>query len=142
MLQDGDTITLGDVTLTAISCPGHCYGATTFTMNVTEGGKSYLVVFPDGSSVNPVYRVAVHPSYPGIDNDYRRTLRILELLKPDIWLAPHNEFFGFAGKRARAATEGVQAWVDPKDIGYSWPKNARSSKLESIGRCEPWPTTK
>jgi metallo-beta-lactamase class B len=113
VFQDGDTITVGDVSLTAISCPGHCYGATTFIMNVVERGQTYVVVFPDGSSVNPGYRVAVHPSYPRIGDDYRRTLRTLESLRPDIWLAPHNEFFDFAGKRARAATDGVQAWVDP-----------------------------
>jgi metallo-beta-lactamase class B len=60
--------------------------------------------------------VAKDPSYPGIGDDYRRTFHILEALKPDIWLAAHNEVWNLAGKRERAAKEGVQAYVDPE--GY------------------------
>ena len=84
VFRDGDTIKLGDVALTARLTPGHTKGATTFIMNVVEGGKIYTVVFPDGSGVNPGNRVAKDPSYPGIGDDYRRTLSVLETLKPDI----------------------------------------------------------
>jgi len=38
------------------------------------------------------------------------------MLKPDIWPATHTENMDFEGKRARAATEGSRAWVDPE--GY------------------------
>jgi hypothetical protein len=48
--------------------------------------------------------------------DYRDTLHFLESLRPDIWLAHHTESFDFGGKRQRAATEGVIAWVDTE--GY------------------------
>jgi metallo-beta-lactamase class B len=57
-----------------------------------------------------------NPSYAGIADDYRHTYSVLESLQPDIFLSYHSEVFDPAGKRARAATEGVQAWVDPK--GY------------------------
>ena len=40
----------------------------------------------------------------------------LEMLKPDIWLAQHNEYYDLEGKRQRAQTEGVSAWIDPE--GY------------------------
>ena len=36
------------------------------------------------------------------------------MLKPDIWLAQHNEYFDLEGKRKRAETEGVTAWIDPE----------------------------
>ena len=101
MFRDGDTIKLGDVALTARLTPGHTKGATTWITNVVEDGKIYRVVFPDGTGVNPGYRVAKNPSYPGISDDYPRTFYILESLKPDIWLAPHLETFDFEGKRAR-----------------------------------------
>ncbi|MGQ0633987.1 MAG: subclass B3 metallo-beta-lactamase [Planctomycetaceae bacterium] len=116
ILRDEDTIKLGDVALTARLTPGHTRGATTWIMNVVENEKIRTVVFPDGSGVNPGYRVANKPSYPGIGDDYRCTLHLLEMLKPDIWLAPHTETFDFEGKRARAAKEGVKGWVDPE--GY------------------------
>ena len=44
------------------------------------------------------------------------TLHTWEMLKPDIWLAHHTEYFGMEAKRKRAANEGVSAWVDPE--GY------------------------
>jgi metallo-beta-lactamase class B len=113
MIQDEDTVKLGDVTLTALLTQGHCKGATTWTMKATECEKTYTVVFPDGSGVNPGYRVAKNPSYLEIGDDYRRTLRILEKLKPDIWLGAHTESFDFEGKRTRSVKEGAKAWVDP-----------------------------
>lgn len=113
VLHDGDEVTLGDVTLTALNTPGHTRGDTTWTTKVADGGKSYAVVWPDGMSVNPGYRVTTHPSYPGIGNDYRRTLARLQGLKPDIWLVSHTERFDLEAKRARAAKTGAEAFVDP-----------------------------
>ena len=117
VFKDGEKITLGDVTLTALDTPGHSKGSTTYTMDVVDGGKTYKVVFPDGSGVNPGYRVAVNPSYPGIADDYRRTFKILGHLKPDISLGSHTEMVGYDARLARSATEGVKAWVDPD--GYA-----------------------
>lgn len=85
-------------------------------MKVKDGDKTYTVVFPDGTSVNPGYRLVDRPSYKGIADDYRRTFRILEGLKPDIWLAPHNDVYGLDAKLAKAAKSGPAAWVDPE--GY------------------------
>jgi metallo-beta-lactamase class B len=114
VLRDGDTVRLGEVILTAHSTPGHTRGATTWETQVVEDGRAYRVVFPDGSGFNPGYRLAgARPDYPGIAEDYRRTHHVLEMLQPDIWLAHHAEYFDLAGKRARAAEEGVDAWVDP-----------------------------
>ena len=39
----------------------------------------------------PGYQVAKNPSYLDITDHYRRTHHVLEMLKPDIWLAQHNE---------------------------------------------------
>ena len=112
VFRDEDQITLGDITFRALLTPGHTKGSTTYVIDVLDHGKTYTVVFPDGTTVNPGYRVGRNPSYKGIEDDYRRTFRTLEKLKPDIWLAPHNEFYGLDAKLARAATEGVKAWVD------------------------------
>ena len=116
VLRDGDTIKMGDVLLTAYHTPGHTRGATTWVANIVVEGKAYVVAFPDGAGFNPGYRVANNPAYPGITGDYRRTHHALEMLKPDIWLAQHNEYYDLEGKRQRAQTEGVKAWIDPE--GY------------------------
>jgi metallo-beta-lactamase class B len=116
VLRDGDLVKLGEVSLTAYNTPGHTRGATTWMTILIDGGKAYNVVFPDGGGFNPGYRVAKNPSYPGMPEDYRRTHHTLEMLKPDIWLGHHNEYYDLVGKRQRAKAEGVQAFVDPE--GY------------------------
>lgn len=116
VLRDGDTIRMGDVLLTAYHTPGHTRGATTWIANIVVEGKAFVVAFPDGAGFNPGYRLAKNPSYPGISEDFRRTHHALEMLKPDIWLAQHNEYYDLEGKRERAKTEGLKAWMDPE--GY------------------------
>jgi metallo-beta-lactamase class B len=116
ILRDGDTVRLGDVVLTGYHTPGHTRGATTWVTTLVDNGKAYKVVFPDGAGFNPGYQVAKPEEYPGINQDYRNTLHFLEMLEPDIWGGHHTEYFDLEGKRKRAATEGVNAWVDPE--GY------------------------
>jgi metallo-beta-lactamase class B len=116
VLRDGDQIRMGDALLTCFHTPGHTRGATTWIANLVVDGKAYVVAFPDGAGFNPGYRLAKNPSYPGIETDYRKTHHALEMIKPDIWLAQHNEYYDFEAKRKRAETEGVKAWIDPE--GY------------------------
>ncbi len=65
IFRDGDTLTLGEVELTALLTAGHSKGSTTWIANVVDGGQNYAVDFPDGSGVNPGFRVAKNPSHPG-----------------------------------------------------------------------------
>lgn len=97
---------------------------------VQDGGRSYVVAFPDGTSVNPGTRFVNNPSYPRIADDYRHTFTVLESLRPDIYLSYHAEFFDPQGKRARAAKEGVQAWVDP--AGYSRAIAGAKARFEGL----------
>ena len=116
VLKDGDVITLGNVSLTALRTPGHTPGCATYTTTVTEGGKTYKVVFPGSLTVNPGTRLVKNPSYPGIADDYRRSIDRLSAMTPDIYLTAHASAGDLAAKRARARTDGVQAYVDPE--GY------------------------
>src|SRR4029077_16551461 len=96
--------------------PGHTKGATTWITTLIEGKRAYKVVFPDGGGFNPGYHLVEPESYTGINQDYRNTLHFLESLRPDIWGGHHTEYFNLEEKRKRAATEGVNAWIDPE--GY------------------------
>jgi metallo-beta-lactamase class B len=126
VVRDGETVRLGEVTLKAILTPGHTRGSTSWATTVTDRGKRYSVVFPDGTSVNPGYRLVNDPSYPGIADDYRRTFRVLAALKPDIWLTPHPEMFNLEAKRQRAIKMGAAGWVDP--VGYrNWVASRRAA---------------
>ena len=130
VIHDGEKVTLGDVTLTAHKTAGHTRGTTTWVTRVADSDHStYTVVFADGTSVNPGYRLVKNPSYPGIAADYTRTFVTLAALKPDIWLTPHTEPFAFDAKRTRAATDGVTAWVDPD--GYRAWVDTQRKKFEA-----------
>ena len=114
VFADGDVLKLGDIAITALLTNGHTKGSTTFVTNVVDNGKVYTVVFPNGLSINPGYRVAKDPSYFGIGDNYRRTLYKLEMLKPDIWLPPHTEVDNFDAKRA-SRRGSIR-----KDTGAGW----------------------
>ena len=116
VFKDGDEIKLGDISMLALLTNGHTRGSTSFVMKIVDKGKTYSVLFPNGTSVNPGYRLNKDPSYPGIADDFRRTYGILERLEPDIWLYAHNETHDYEAKLARSVKEGTQAWVDP--AGY------------------------
>ncbi|MGH9870309.1 MAG: subclass B3 metallo-beta-lactamase [Candidatus Polarisedimenticolia bacterium] len=129
MLKDNDTVELGGVTLTARHTPGHTRGCTTWVTTIEDGGRSYRVAFMGSTSVNPGTRLVNEPSYPGIADDYRRSLAMLASLEPDIFLAPHPGFFDFEAKRGRAAAEGARAFVDPE--GYRQRVAEQTANLES-----------
>lgn len=114
IVADGEMIALGGVNLTAHVTPGHTRGATTWTMDVTEGGRTYHVVFFSSASINAGTRLRLGPSYPGIEQDLERTFVRLKALPCDIFLAPHGGQFAMADKFARLDRgEGAAALVDP-----------------------------
>ena len=133
ILRSGDTVKLGDVILTGYNTPGHTRGSTTWVTTLVDGGRAHTVVFPDGAGFNPGYQIARPEEYPGINQDYRDTLHFLEGLDPDIWLAHHTEYFDLEGKRARASSDGVKAWVDPE--GYRrWVASKRRAFEDEVDR--------
>jgi metallo-beta-lactamase class B len=114
-LNDGDTVELGGVIMKANLTPGHTKGCTTWTMKVTEGEKTYDVVFVGSASV-PGYNLVNSPLYPNIVADYEKTFRILKGLKCDVFLAPHGSFFSLRDKMKRLG-EKTNPFIDPK--GYN-----------------------
>jgi metallo-beta-lactamase class B len=116
-LRDRDKIKHGDVTIEALHTPGHTRGAASFVAAIPDGKRTLRVLFADGVDFNPLYRLAVNPTYDGIARDFSCSLRRLETLdpKPDIWLVWHNEAaaYKFAEKIARAKAKDFMAWQDP-----------------------------
>lgn len=114
-LKDGDTVTLGGVTLTARRTPGHTPGSTTWLLALEDGGKPYLVAFPASTGINPGTRFLEQPSYPGIADDYARAFAVLESLRPDFFLGSHTGFFRMEEKRtALHAGASPNPFIDPE----------------------------
>lgn len=109
ILHDGDEVRLGDVVLTAHITPGHTKGCTTWTLRVTENGKSYNVVIVGSPNVNPGYKLVNNPQYPQIAQDYERTFQALKSLPCDIFLGAHGSYYDMEEKFARIKSESVPA---------------------------------
>lgn len=117
VLHDADQVKLGGTVLVAHLTPGHTKGCTTWTMRVTEGGASYDVVIVGSPNVNPGYKLVNNPAYPGIAQDYERTLRALKSLHCDIFLGAHGGYFGLEEKYPRMKPGAANPFVDP--AGYT-----------------------
>ena len=111
IIADGETLTLGNVSLTAHITPGHSRGCTSWTMPVVQGGETYQALFFCSATV-AANRLVGPPQYEGIVDDYRTTFAKTRDWKPDIFLANHPEFAGFADKRARQQAGDPLAFVD------------------------------
>ena len=115
VLHDGDEVKLGGTTLVAHLTPGHTKGCTTWTMKVTEGGKTYDVVIVGSPNVNKGFKLVNNEKYPQIAEDYERMWRVLKSLPCDIFLGAHGDYFGMVEKYPRMK-DGVNPFIDPE--GY------------------------
>lgn len=113
VVGDYERITLGGVSLTAHLTPGHTRGATTWTTEVTDGEKTYKVVFLSSVSLNPGTRLKLKPSYPEILKDFDQAFTRLKGLQCDIFFAPHGGQFGMYEKFEKLEQgAGPEALVD------------------------------
>jgi metallo-beta-lactamase class B len=111
--KDGETISLGGVTLTAHLHAGHTKGATSFTTNVAENGKTYRVGIVNMGSINPGVRVTGMPKYPGIKDDYARTFTAQKAMKIDVFLSSHAAQFRMHDKYKPGDAYNPDRFVDP-----------------------------
>jgi len=121
IIHDGDTVTLGGVTMTAHLTPGHTRGCTTWTMVTNDDGKPYNVVFVGSASVLSNYKLIDRPgspaTYPGIEADYEKTFRVLKSLPCDVFLGAHGSFYSLVQKREALSKNPPQnPFIDP--AGY------------------------
>jgi metallo-beta-lactamase class B len=110
--QDGDTIRLGPIALTAHVTPGHTRGCTSWSFPVRDGDRVLNVVSVCETGVLATLR------YPEQAADRERSLRVLRSLPADIWVTNHARRWGRYRKFAasRTASDPVAPFVDPE--GY------------------------
>jgi metallo-beta-lactamase class B len=114
--KDLEKISLGGTELTAHLHAGHTKGATSFTLDVPEAGKTYRVIIANMGSINPGVTVSGMPKFPDISQAYARTFRAQKELKIDVWLASHASQFGLHDKYKPGDPYNPDRFVDP--AGY------------------------
>ena len=113
VLKDGDTVTLGGMTLTAHWTPGHTLGCTTWTFPVTDAGRRYNVTIICGGLQDDA-RLVYNQNQPDIADTWMSTINKWKTYPTDVFLGAHTWFFNLTGKYKRMkANPNVNPWIDP-----------------------------
>jgi metallo-beta-lactamase class B len=112
---DGETVRVGDVTLTPHFTPGHTPGSTTWTWRSCENQRCLDVVY--GDSINAVSAPGFHfladASHPDLTPQLRNSIRTLARLPCDILISAHPDASGFDRKlRALASEPAANPFID------------------------------
>ncbi len=112
LLQDGDTIRLGQMQLKLLHHPGHTKGSSSFLFTVNDGQRSYKVLIANMPSIVTEKPFAEVSSYPEIRNDYAYTLKAMKNISFDIWLASHASQFNLHSKHKPGDAYNPSAFAD------------------------------
>jgi metallo-beta-lactamase class B len=114
-IDDGQTISLGTVSIDCVHIPGHTPGSMSYFFDVTEEGRTYRVGIHGGPGLNTLsdeylkkYRLS-----PERRKDYLDSIRRLREQKVDIFIGAHPNQNDTLGKRARMK-EGANPFIDPE----------------------------
>jgi metallo-beta-lactamase class B len=129
-LKDGQTISLGGVTLTAHITGGHTRGCTTWTFPVTVAGKLRQALVHCSSSVLPGYRLVPPETYAGQAADYAKSFATWKSLPCEVFLASHGVFYGLKEKRAAQIAGKADAFVDPEGCKAFYAKSEAAFRSE------------
>ncbi|HVY85917.1 MAG TPA: subclass B3 metallo-beta-lactamase [Caulobacterales bacterium] len=111
VVGEGDTLSLGGVTLTAHMIPGHTRGCTGWSMDAHGAdGALHHVFFHCSATVAGASLVP--EAYPGMIAAYRTTFARVRTIEADVFLAPHAGFFDLQERRARQLAGDANAFVD------------------------------
>lgn len=89
--EDGETLRVGPVALTAHLTPGHSQGGTTWTWRSCDGASCLDLVYADSHS--PIsadgFRYSDSRAYPNAVEEFERGFSKLESMSCDILITPH-----------------------------------------------------
>ena len=87
LVKDGDTLTLGNTSISFIETPGHTKGTISFFFETEENGKMYRVGMFGGAGANTLAQGRF--DYDGCREDYRNSLHRLQKETVDVFIGNH-----------------------------------------------------
>jgi metallo-beta-lactamase class B len=94
LVQDGESVEMGDMTFTVHFTPGHTPGSMSWTWTDTKDGKPLRIAYVDSLSA-PGYKLAHNPRYPGLVEAFRSSFATVRALPCDLLITPHAEGSGW-----------------------------------------------
>jgi metallo-beta-lactamase class B len=116
VIADGQTLTVGDVTLTAHLTPGHTPGGTTWSWRACEDDACVDVVYADSLTAvsDDDFRFTGDAEHPSRVESFRASIAAVAALPCDILLSPHPGFFQMEQKlTARDADSSTNPFIEP-----------------------------
>jgi metallo-beta-lactamase class B len=105
VLHDGETVSLGGVTLTAHLTPGHTHGCTTWTTTAREGARTYNVMF--GCSLRAPGVIT-----PEVATELTHAFQVVRKLPCDVQLGDHPAQYDMWEKYAKLTPGGPNPFID------------------------------
>ncbi|MEX0902651.1 MAG: subclass B3 metallo-beta-lactamase [Pseudohongiellaceae bacterium] len=116
IVEQDDLITLGDLRITVHEHPGHTEGSSSYTFQVSEGGRTYDVGIINMGTINGGKQLVVDPTYEGVAVDFATTYNKQKKLNVDVWVAAHNGQYNMHDKYMPGQAYSPETFVDP--AGY------------------------
>jgi len=105
IVDDGDSVSLGDTTLTAHVQSGHTRGCLAWSLTLEENGRSYNG-FIECSLNGQFLRYVGNEEYPEIASDIQQTYKKAKEIPVDVWVSSHGIFYGLDEKFAKLQNRG------------------------------------
>ena len=112
LVDDGDTLTLGNTTIRFVHTPGHTKGTISFFFDVEENGKTYRVGSFGGAGVNTMERKAF--DFDGCREAYLSSLNRLRKERVDVFIGNHTWNNDTYGKSLKLLAGGENDFIDDK----------------------------
>lgn len=118
-VRDGERVSLGGTTLTAVATPGHTPGCTSWTTTIARQRIVFLCSLTVAGN-----KLVGNMRYPDIVADFRRSFARIRALPADIVLPGHPEMADVMGRKARGD------WAAPGLLRESADKSAAAFEVE------------
>lgn len=112
LLQDNDTISLGEMHIIMRHHPGHTKGSCSFLFTVQDSARTYQVLVANMPTIITDRRFADIKDYPSIQQDYAYSLQAMKNINFDIWLAAHASQFNLQAKHPQGSWYNPSAFTD------------------------------
>lgn len=113
--EDGDSLTLGNTTVTCMATPGHTPGALSFFFHVTDGVKTYRAGLHGGMGINTMSRKFLEKyGLPfSCREDFKKAMDRLAEEKVDIFLGNHMQHNHTPERYQQVMAGDTEAFVHP-----------------------------
>ena len=117
LLADGDTLTLGNATVTAVATPGHTPGAMSYFFDVTDGCETFRAGLHGGMGINTLSREYLdrYDLPYSLRADFVSAMERLAGERVDIFLGNHMQHNKTGEKADRVRSGDKYAFVNPDE---------------------------